>query len=549
MKEELPVASILLVDDHPANLVVLEASLESLGQRLVKARSGAEALKRAAEEDFAAILLDVQMPELDGYQTARLLKAAERTRHVPVLFLTASQRDERQILQGYSQGAVDYLFKPFDPDVLRTKVAVFVDLYQRQELLRRREARLREQERELLVRQTEAHARALLEAMPHAVWSARPGEPRAWCNPAWVKLMGGQPVGSQDAFLEAVHPEEREAVAAAWREALYTGQPWEAQHRMGRPEAWRWHRLRVTPLTCPGKQSRGFLCTAADIDEERRGQDVAQEANRLKDEFLATLSHELRTPLTSIMGWTQMLLQRDGLDKAGLRRGLAAIERNARVQRQLVEDLLDVARITSGKLQLDLKEVPLREVVEAALENVRPAAEERGVLLQAELEDVSQSVLADATRLQQVLWNLLTNAIKFTDRGGSVCLLVRHEADTVRLTVRDTGRGIPPGLLPHVFERFRQGESGRENAGLGLGLAIVRHLVELHGGSVSVASEGSGTGATFTVQLPLRSRRPERASEPGAAQGRSGLADEPRQAHASEDLFAVVATLMRQAAH
>src|SRR4051794_25054122 len=185
MMEELPVASILLVDDHPPNLVALEAALESLGQRLVLARSGPEALKLLAEEDFAAILLDVQMPELDGYQTARLIKSQERSRHVPLLFLTASSRDERQVMRGYSQGAVDYLLKPLEPDVLRAKVAVFVDLYLRQEQLRRREARLREQERELLVRQNEAHSRALLEAMPQAVWASRPDEVHAWYNPAW----------------------------------------------------------------------------------------------------------------------------------------------------------------------------------------------------------------------------------------------------------------------------------------------------------------------------------------------------------------------------
>jgi PAS domain S-box-containing protein len=394
------------------------------------------------------------------------------------------------------------------------------------------------QEQERRVRHTEAHLRAVLEAIPQAVWSSGADEEQAWFNPAWVKLLGGPPVGSRGAFLEAVHPEERGAVEAAWREALRTGQPWETQLRMGHNGAWRWHRLRVTPLACPGKKDRGFVCTATDIDNERRSQEVAQEANRLKDEFLATLSHELRTPLTAILGWTQMLLQRSELDEASLRRGLATIERNARVQRQLVEDLLDIARITSGKLLLNLKEVPLREVLEAALENVRPAAEERGVLLQAELEDVSQSVHADATRLQQVLWNLLTNAIKFTDRGGSVCLTVRQDGDAVRLTVRDTGRGISRELLPHLFERFTQGDAGREKGGLGLGLAIVRHLVELHGGSVSVASDGAGMGATFTVQLPLRACRQERGSSDG-----------PSQAPVPEELFAVVASLMRQAAH
>ncbi|KFE71085.1 ATP-binding protein [Hyalangium minutum] len=734
MREELPVASILLVDDHPPNLVALEAALEPLGQRLVKVRSGTEALQRLASEDFAAVLLDVQMPELDGYQTARLIKSQERSRHVPLLFLTASQRDERQVLRGYAQGAVDYLLKPLDPDVLRAKVAVFVNLYQRQEELRQREARLREHERQLLVRQTEAHSRALLESMPQAVWAAWTDDTQAWCNPAWMKLTGTQhPVASRQDFLAAIHPDERAAVEAGWREALRTGLSWEAQHRLGGPEAWRWHRLRVTPLPCEGQQLRGFLCTAADLDDERRSQEVAQllshasvmlssaldfhatlarlaqlvvprfadwcavdvvdterpqgglsrvavahmeshkaervlelhqryppgavnlpgvaavftsgksellaevpdtllrrlsedsehlallrevgfqscihvpirarertfgvltfaisskrhrydardlalaeelgrragvamdnallyreaqraqraaqEANRLKDEFLATLSHELRTPLTSILGWTQILLKRDDLDEVGRRRGLATIERNARVQRQLVEDLLDVSRITSGKLLLNLKEVSLREVAEAALESVRPTAEARGVGLQAELGDIHDTVLADATRLQQVLWNLLTNALKFTDRGGCVWLTGSRDGDTVRLTVRDTGKGISPELLPHVFERFRQGDIGREQGGLGLGLAIVRHLVELHGGFVAVQSEGPGAGSVFTVQLPLRASRSERLPERVAAAELSGHS-EPERSHAmSDELVAAVASLMSQATH
>ncbi|ADO75323.1 response regulator [Stigmatella aurantiaca] len=689
MSEEPPVASILLVDDHLQNLVVLGAALEPLGQRLVKATSGREALRRLEEEDFAVILLDVRMPDLDGYQTAHLIKAQERTRHIPLLFLTALQREDQHLLRGYAQGAVDYLLKPFEPEVLRAKVAVFVDLHRRNEALKLREARLREQEREALLRQGEAHARALLNAMPQAVWAARPDGTQAWCNAAWTALLGGNGAGPErHALVECVHPGERESVLAGIREALRSGRPWDGQHRMGRPEAYRWHHLKVTPLPASAEAWSGFLCTATDIDDEHRTQQIsqllshasvmlsssldyhatlarlaqlvvprfadwctvdvldrgaslagltrvavahaeqgkaervlelhqryppreddlsgvarvlltgqpellselpepmlrrmamdeahlellrevghqsricvpirarernfgaltfgisgarprydrrdvalaeelgrraavamdnallyrdaqraqqeAQEANRLKDEFLATLSHELRTPLTSILGWTQMLLRRDDLDEAGRRRGLETIERNARVQRQLVEDLLDVSRIAAGKLTLDLREVKLREVVDAALESVRPTAEARGVVLQAAPGEVSESVLADSTRLQQVLWNLLTNALKFTERGGCVRLEARREEAFVALTVSDTGKGIEAGFLPHVFERFRQGNTGRGHGGLGLGLAIVRTMVELHGGTVDVHSDGPGTGATFTVRLPLR---------------------------------------------
>jgi PAS domain S-box-containing protein len=725
MTEGLPVASILLVDDHPPNLLALEAALEPLGQKLVRARSGAEALRRLVSEDFAVILLDVQMPELDGYQTARLIKAQERTRHIPLLFLTAIHRDEQQALRGYAQGAVDFLVKPFDPEVLRAKVATFVDLYRRGEQLRAREARLRQQERELLVRQGEAHARALLDAMPQAVWAARTDGSQAWCNPAWTALLQGRGPGEPDAsFLDVVHPEEREVVHAGWSDAMRSGRPWEGQHRLGRADGWRWHILRVTPLPSGEESFSGFLCTATDIDDERRTQQVsqilshasvvlsssldyhatlarlaqlavprfadwcavdvmdpsrsgagpsrvavahvdsakaervlelhqryppqdddvsgvarvlasevpellpevpdtllrrivrdsehlallrevgfqscirvpmrarersfgvitfaiagrrhrydrrdlalaeelgrraavamdnallyleaqraqaeAQDANRLKDDFLATLSHELRTPLTSILGWTQMLLKRGDMDAAGQRRGLETIERNARVQRQLVEDLLDVSRITTGKLVLDLKEVPLAEVVHAALESVRPTAEARGVHLEAQVERLGESVLADATRLQQVLWNLLTNAIKFTERNGRVWLEARSEGGAVVLTVRDTGKGIAREFLPHVFERFRQGELG--HGGLGLGLAIVRHLVELHGGTVGVHSDGPGTGATFKVRLPMRAERDE-ALAPRESSG-SGASGSGGKHLASEGLAKAVSAML-----
>jgi signal transduction histidine kinase len=237
-----------------------------------------------------------------------------------------------------------------------------------------------------------------------------------------------------------------------------------------------------------------------------------------------------------------MLLTREDLDAAGRRRGLETIERNARVQRQLVEDLLDVSRITSGKLVLDLKEVPLREVADAALESVRPTAEARGVLLEAHVDRLSESVLADATRLQQVLWNLLTNAVKFTERGGRVWLDARREGASVALTVRDTGKGISREFLPHVFERFRQADIGREHGGLGLGLAIVRHLVELHGGTVGVHSDGPGTGATFKVRLPLRSEREEAAPhESPSAGGELGAGNKHL---ASEELAASVSVML-----
>ena len=243
--------------------------------------------------------------------------------------------------------------------------------------------------------------------------------------------------------------------------------------------------------------------TARLFEREKSARATAEEANRLKDEFLATVSHELRTPLTAMLGWVQML-KSGSLPAEKHARALETVERNARSQAQLVEDLLDVSRIMAGKLKLEVEPLDVAPVVEQALETVRPAAEARGIRLQAAL-DSAVMVMGDAHRLQQVVWNLLSNAVKFTPKGGRVQVLVERRESSVEITVVDTGEGIAPDFLPHVFERFRQADGGstRRHGGLGLGLSIVRHLVELHGGTVSVASEGVGQGATFTVRLPL----------------------------------------------
>jgi signal transduction histidine kinase/ActR/RegA family two-component response regulator len=257
------------------------------------------------------------------------------------------------------------------------------------------------------------------------------------------------------------------------------------------------------------------------FEEEQAARDVLEKAGRAKDEFLATISHELRTPLSSILGWTTLLRGRPR-DEAKLEHGLEVIDRNARTQERLIGDLLDVARIVSGKLRLDLTRTALWEVVHAAAEIVRPAADGKGVRLSLDVDPDLPALVADPARLQQVVWNLLINAVRFTPPGGTVTVDARRTNSTILLHVRDTGSGIPPQHLPHLFEPFRQvdGSATRRHGGLGLGLAIVRHVVEAHGGSVEAHSDGAGRGATFTVALPVRaiddscgSERPEPPEE------------------------------------
>ena len=244
------------------------------------------------------------------------------------------------------------------------------------------------------------------------------------------------------------------------------------------------------------------------VQREQEARLEAETANRTKDDFLGTLSHELRTPLTAIVGWVSMLRQRK-LDPSREEHALRVIERSARTEARLVEDLLDVTRIVNGQMRLKITEVSLIGVVDAAMEAVRPAAELKGVALNRQVEGDVATVVGDPHRLQQVVWNLLANSVRFTSRGGRVDVTLRPDTGTTELSVTDTGIGIAPELLPHVFERFRQGDTGtmRAHGGLGLGLAIVRHLVELHGGTVRARSEGEGHGSTFTVALPAAPHR------------------------------------------
>jgi signal transduction histidine kinase/ActR/RegA family two-component response regulator len=308
------------------------------------------------------------------------------------------------------------------------------------------------------------------------------------------------------------------------------------EYRLRRADGvYRWVLVNGVPRYSPNGQFLGYIGTCVDITEriqaEQEREQTLQEAreayrqaefaNRMKDEFLATVSHELRTPLNAILGWTQMLKQ--GVVKMEqLPKAIDTIERNARSQAQLVEDLLDVTRIVSGKLRLTVRPVELAPIVEAALETVVPAAEAKEIKLERNLENAPCLVSGDPERLQQVIWNLLSNAIKFTPKRGRVTARLECNDSTAQIIVTDTGRGIESEFLPYVFDRFRQqdGTTTRKFGGLGLGLAIVKHLVELHGGQISADSPGENKGASFTVSLPLRTAADEK---PAAGNGKTAI--------------------------
>jgi signal transduction histidine kinase len=406
--------NILVVDDRDENLIAVEAVLSDPSYRLVRARSGREALKEVLDQDFALILLDVVMPGVDGYETATLIRERPRSRQTPIIFLTANDWGAQHVFRGYTVGAVDYLVKPVPADVLRSKVAVFVELFNRQEALR---------------------------------------------------------VGQE---------ELERTIADRTRELAQTNKALQEEIE----ERSRIERERVQLL----KREQ-----AARLEAER--------ANRLKDEFLATLSHELRTPLNAIMGWAHVLGQ-SSHDRDTVQRASAVIRQNATSQSQLIDDILDVSRIVGGRLVLDTQLVDLHTVVDDAIDSLMPAASAKSIQVVRNL-DRNIKVVGDRDRLLQVVWNLVSNAFKFTPKGGRVEIQLTEVEGDAQIEVSDSGIGISAEFLPFVFDRFRQADSSmsRRHSGLGLGMAIVRHLAELHGGTVSVESAGENQGATFRLRL------------------------------------------------
>jgi PAS domain S-box-containing protein len=633
-------ANILLVDDQPANLHALEAVLETLGENLVKAQSGAEALRLLLQQDFAVILLDVQMRDLDGFETAKLIRGRDRSRHTPIIFLTAHDSPDFTPVKAYTLGAVDYLVKPLVPVILRAKVAGFVELFHKGERLRQLERR--EYERRLAdeaLRRSEEHFRLMADSAPVLLWLADPAARCTFVNRPWLEFTGrtlGQELGGGwaesvhpddrprwletylagararrgfrreyrlrradgeyrwmlstatprfgpdggfagcvgsviditerrqaeealresrerldlvlrstrvglwycdlpfdrmewnadckehfglppdaavtiDTFYERMHPDDRERTRAAIERSIAERVPYDVEHRTVAPDGRvRWVRaLGQASYAADGRPLHFDGITVETTDRKQLEGELRQRveqlaaADRAKDEFLTMLAHELRNPLAPIL--TGLHIAREAADADTRAQALAAAERQTRHLARLVDDLLDVSRITRGKVEIRGEVLDLARLVRTAAEDRRPVLEQHGLALAVEAPGAPVWVSGDPTRLVQVLNNLLDNAAKFTDAGGRVDVRLAVAPPEAVVTVRDTGIGIGPEMLPRLFDVFAQADRSleRTRGGLGLGLSVVKGLVALHGGRVEAASAGPGRGAELTVRLPL----------------------------------------------
>src|SRR5688500_16642555 len=426
--------NILLVDDQPNNLLALESILAGSGENLVMAESGAAALRHLLQMDFAVVLLDVQMPDLDGFETANLIRSRDRSRDTPIIFLTALSRSETNVFRGYELGAVDYIFKPFHPEILRSKVNVFVELFRTNEAFKTQAhelARLSRQNELILNAATEGVVGLDLDGHATSV------------NPAAARMMGRRVEEMMGTDVHAtIHPLLPGVITCVsadcplFNATRSTHQVEATEDIFFRSDGTTFPaEFSVAPMRDHDGTAVGAVLTFRDLSEKRaaalaaeaeRRYREAEAQNRAKDNFLATLSHELRTPMTSILGWVQFL-RTGGYSPDELEEALETIESSARLQARLIDDMLDVSRIVLGKFQVDLRPTKLSTIVETALTLARPVAQERNVKLSAEIDDAEAVVQADASRMQQVIGNVLSNAIKFTPAGKGVDLRLQRD--------------------------------------------------------------------------------------------------------------------------
>jgi signal transduction histidine kinase len=443
--------SILLVDDQPQRLVAYRAILGDLGLNLVCARSGREALEHLMDREFALVLLDVSMPDMDGFEAAKLIHEHPRFEKTPIIFVTGVHLDDLDRLRGYSLGAVDYVSVPIVPEILRSKVSVLVELY-----CKRKELQLANEEL--------ARANARLSEANIALQEEKTRELETF-----------------NRSLQRANAELEEANRSLQSE----------------------------------------------IAERGRVEQALKEADRHKDEFLAMLAHELRNPLAPIHNAIELMRLRPLADPQ-LNWARDVIARQLTSLTRLVDDLLDVSRITRGKINLTRQAVELEGLIARAVETVHPLFDEHKHQLTLELPEAGVMVFGDATRLTQAIANVLGNAAKYTDTGGQISLSALVRDGKVEIRVRDNGIGIHPNLLPHVFELFTQLDrtDGRTQGGLGIGLALVQRLVQMHGGDVAAVSDGPGKGSEFVIRLPqLREQgKPARGERVHAEADRSAEA-------------------------
>jgi two-component system, sensor histidine kinase len=517
---------ILLVDDREDGLITLEALLkDEPNYNLVKVRSGAEAIRELPKHDFAMILLDVQMPELDGFQTAEIIRGMTRFRSIPIVFVTAINKDDRYVIRGYEAGAVDYIFKPFDPMILRSKVAVFAEMHLQNRKILDQGKRLVESEAlehrafmQSLELENLRRYRGLADAIPHIVMRATEDGLVEYHNQLWSTYTGLTPAESLNGgWRKAVDARDLPGLLHMGNDSIAQRKGFEAECRLRRHDGvYRWHWFKAMPAVDDQGKVESWIATCTDIHDRKLAEQnflsarkQAEAASNAKTHFLANMSHEIRTPLNAIMGFTELLLD-PNISMEEKMKSVSIVRRNGHQLLKIVDEILDISKVEAGGLlteKVDTNIIDLLKEIKALMSI--QAAKKKVDLIFDFGPRMPTAVVTDSTRLRQVLLNIVGNAIKFTEKG-TVKLLTRYltnkNGDSImHFEVSDTGVGIEPESSEKIFEPFSQADASttRIYGGTGLGLALSRRLARALGGDVRLGRSQPGHGSTFEIEIKV----------------------------------------------
>lgn len=516
---------ILLVDDREDSLTALEAVLSDPRYNLVKAHSGYEALSLLSQYDFAVILLDVQMPDIDGFETAARIKKQESFRSIPIIFVTAINKDYEYIYKGYRHGAVDYVFKPFDDYILRSKVAIFVDLFLKSKLLEEQAIRIRESERHeryLRLAQLEVENlkryQNLANSIPHAVWRAQPDGTMDYFNQVWSDYTGlNEEQSSGKGWQAAFKEDDLKTLLKTWIAAMQGNEVFQCECQIRNNKGdYSWHLIKAVPELDFNNSVIAWLGTCTDIQERKhaeeqliRARQEAEAANTAKTHFLANMSHEIRTPLNSILGFTEIMM--NGVpDAAEQTRCLTTIKKNGRLLLKVIDEILDLSKVEAGHLEVEQMDVNLSELLLELHTFLQVQAGEKKLTFEMIcVTPIPERIQTDPARFRQILVNLIGNAIKFTDRGRIEVKMSwfphiqNPKSGVLHCEVKDSGIGIDMSRTHELFRPFVQGDGSttRRFGGTGLGLALSLKLAKALGGNVYLKNSEKDKGSVFAIDI------------------------------------------------